>query len=132
MKYKFTHEEANRFTKYGINLAVYGEGVPAANLVYVEVEAGHLEEFYDDESTYMYLIFEGSGAFILNDEKVEAKAKDLIVIPPKTRIHYFGTMKMALCVTPAFDEKREHHVRMVDISESPYNEEHSVIERGEK
>ena len=120
MKYKFTHQDANRFTKHGINLAVYGEDVPAANLVYVEVEVGHLEEFYDDESTYMYLIFEGSGTFVLNDEKVEAQAKDLIVIPPKTRIHYFGKMKMALCVTPAFNEEREHHVRMVEAEESPY------------
>lgn len=120
MKYTFSHKDANRFTKYGINLAVYNENVPAANLVYVEVEVGHLEEFYSERSTFMYLIFEGEGTFVLNDEKVRAAAKDLIVIPPKTRIHYFGKMKMALCVTPAFDEKDEHHVRMVDASESPY------------
>ncbi len=120
MKYKYTPEEAKQFHKFGIDLTVYGEDVPSSNLVYVEVNEGHLEEFYDEVSTYMYLIFEGKGTYVLNDEKVEVQAKDLIVIPPKTRIHYFGKMKMALCVTPAFNEDNERHVRMVDISESPY------------
>jgi hypothetical protein len=29
-------------------------------------------------------------------------------------------MEMVLTVAPAFDEKNERHVRMVDESESPY------------
>lgn len=124
MKYKFSYKESRRFNKHGVELTVYDENIQDANLVYVEVKDGHLEEFYDDESTYMYLIIEGRGTFVLNDEKVEAEAKNLIVIPPKTRIHYFGKMKMALCVTPAFNEAHEHHVRFVDPSESPYKDNH--------
>lgn len=119
-KYKFTADKARKFNKYGIDLVVYGEDVPAANVVHVSVEEGHLEEFYDLKSWYQYYIYEGQGTFYLDDEKVEAKATDLIVIPPKTRIHYFGKMKMVLTVAPAFDEKNERHVRMVDKSESPY------------
>jgi len=119
-KYKYKPEEAEQFNKYGIDLIVYGENVPSANVVYVEVEEGHLEEFYSEVSTFMYLVFEGEGTFVINNEKIEVKPKDLIVIPPKTRIHYFGKMKMSLTVTPAFNEKDEHHVRMVDVSESPY------------
>jgi hypothetical protein len=29
-------------------------------------------------------------------------------------------MKMALTVSPAFNEKNEHHVRLVDKKEGPY------------
>jgi ethanolamine utilization protein EutQ (cupin superfamily) len=120
MKYKFPASEANSFNKHGIDLTVYGENVPSANVVYVEVKEGHFQEFLDSESTYMYYIIEGKGTFFLNDEPLETEATDLIVIPPKTRIHYFGTMKMVLTVTPAFDASREQHIRLVDPSENPY------------
>lgn len=119
-QYKFTADQARKFNKYGVDLTVYGESIPEANVVHVSVQEGHLEEFYDEQSWYIYYIYEGRGTFVLNDKKVEAQATDLITIPPKTRIHYFGTMKMVLTVSPAFDEKNERHVRMVDKSESPY------------
>ena len=57
---------------------------------------------------------------MLNDEKIEAKATDIIVIPPKTRIYYFGKMKMVLTVSPAFNPDNETHYRFVDRSESPF------------
>jgi|SRR5579862_341212 len=119
-KYKFTAKDAKKFNKYGVDLVVYGENVPAANVVHVSVDEGHLEEFYDLKSWYQYYIYEGEGTFYIDDRKVEAKVTDLIVIPPKTRIHYFGKMKMVLTTAPAFNAKNERHVRMVDKSESPY------------
>lgn len=120
MKYKFTEKEAQRFEKHGIDITVYGEGVPSANVCHVRVKEGHFQEFFDVESTYIYYIIKGKGTFFLNDEKVEASATDLIVIPPKTRIHYFGKMDMVLTVTPAFKDENERHVRFVEKSESPY------------
>jgi mannose-6-phosphate isomerase-like protein (cupin superfamily) len=120
-KYRFTADNAKKFNKYGVDLVLYGENVPAANVVHVSVGEGHFEEFYDLQSWYQYYIYEGEGTFYLDGEKVEATATDLIVIPPKTRIHYFGKMKMVLTVAPAFDEKNERHVRMIDKSESPYS-----------
>ena len=119
-QYKFTADKANKFNKYGVDLVVYGENVPEANVVHVSVNQGHFEEFYDMKSYYIYYIYKGRGTFILDNEKIEAKATDLIVIPPKTRIHYFGTMNMVLTVSPAFDEKNERHVRLIDKKESPY------------
>lgn len=119
-KYKFTAEKANKFSKHGIDLVVYGENIPGANVVHVSVKKGHLQEFYDEKSYYSYYIVEGRGTFVLNDERVEASATDLIVVPPKTRIHYFGTMEMVLTVSPAFNERNERHVRFVDEKESPY------------
>lgn len=84
--------------------------------MHISVKEGHFQEFQDKKSTYIY---KGKGVFVLNDEKVEAHATDLIVIPPKTRIHYFGTMEMVLTVSPAFDPKNERHIRMVDKKENP-------------
>lgn len=119
-KYKFTADEANQFNKHGIDLTVYNEGIPSANVVHVSVQKGHFQEFYDLKSYYIYYIIKGEGTFVLNDEKIEVKATDLVVIPPKTRIHYFGTLEMVLTVSPAFNEKNERHVRFVEEKESPY------------
>lgn len=129
MKYRFPASEANKFNKHGIDLTVYGEGVPTANVVYVEVKEGHFQEFLDPEATFIYYIIEGRGTFFLNDEPVEAEATDLIVIPPNTRIHYFGTMKMVETVTPAFNAEREQHVRFVEPEENPYREQSWLASR---
>jgi len=119
-KYKFIADQADKFNKHGIDLTIYNEDVPQANVVHVSVEEGHFQEFSDKESYYIYYIYEGTGLFVLNDEEVKAKATDLIVIPPGTRIHYFGEMKMVLTVTPAFKAENENHIRFVDKSESPF------------
>lgn len=119
-KYKFTAKEAEKFNKHGIDLTVYGGNVSSANVVHVSVKEGHFQEFYDEKSYYIYYIIKGKGTFVLNDKKIEAEETDLVVVPPKTRIHYFGTMEMVLTVSPAFNEKNEHHVRFVDKSENPY------------
>ena len=120
-KYLFRTKDAKKFNKHGIDLTIYGQNLPQANVVHVSVKEGHFQEFYDVKSSYTYYIIHGNGVFYLNDELVEVEATDLVVIPPKTRVHYFGIMEMVLTVAPAFDEKNERHVRFVDRSESPYN-----------
>lgn len=120
MKYKYSFSEATKINKFGVDITLYSENVPTNNIVYEEVKIGHLEEFYDNVSTHMWFIIEGEGIFVIDDEKVEISKNDLIVVPPKKRIHYFGRMKMVLCTTPAFNPKNEVHVRFVDESESPY------------
>ena len=113
-KYKYTVEEANKFNKHGIDLTVYPTDIESANVVHVSVEKGHFQEFYDKESWYIYYIYEGSGKFVLNDEKIKVEATDLLAIPPKTRIHYFGKMKMVLTVSPAFKPENEVHVKFIE------------------
>jgi len=120
MQYLFPFSQANTIHKFGVDISLYGTQTPDGGLVYEETENGHLEEFYDDVSTYRWFIIEGSGTFVIDDEKIEVKPKDLVVVPPKKRIHYFGNMKMVLCVTPAYSQQNDHHVRDVDIAESPY------------
>lgn len=119
-KYIFTADKAKKFNKHGVDLVVCGEDYPPLNVVYVSVKKGHLQEFLDPKSSYVYYMIKGKGTFVLDDKKFEAKATDLVVIPPKTRIHYFGNMEMVLSVCPAFDAEREQHVRFIDESESPY------------
>ncbi len=120
VKYKFTADEARKFNKHGIDLTVFPTKIPSAGVVHVSVEKGHFQEFSDKESYYIYYVYEGEGTFVLNDEKIEVKATDLVAIPPKTRIHYFGKMKMVLTVTPTFKAENEVHVRFIEESESPY------------
>lgn len=119
-QYRYTDRDATRFTKHGIDLTVYDQPSSSATVARVGVEKGHFEEFFDLESTYIYYIASGHGTFVLDDEAVVAEATDLIVVPPKTRIHYFGTMEIVLTVSPRFDESNERHVRFVAESESPY------------
>lgn len=121
-KYKYTAQEATKFSKHGINLTAYEQGEASANVCHVSVEKGHFEEFYDKESTFTYYVIKGNGTFVLDDEPVEVKATDLVVVPPNTRIHYFGAMKMLLTVSPAWQVDNEVHVRFVDEAESPYNQ----------
>jgi len=120
MKYVYPFSEAHTKHKFGVNITGFGEAVETGNLVYEETEVGHLEEFKEDVSTQMWFILEGQATFVIDDERVEAGPKDLVVVPPGKRVHYFGKLKMLLCTTPAFDEKNEHHIRDVAASESPY------------
>jgi mannose-6-phosphate isomerase-like protein (cupin superfamily) len=120
MKYLYPFDEARTINKFGVDITIFGEGVATGNLVYEETETGHFEEFFDRVSTHLWFIIDGHGTFVIDDEKVQAGPKDLIVVPPGKRIHYFGKLKMLLCTTPAFDATNEQHVRDVDPSESPY------------
>ena len=62
----------------------------------------------------------GPRVLIIDDEKVEVSQNDLVVVPPKKRIYYFGKMRMVLCTTPAFNQKNERHVRFIEEKESSY------------
>ncbi|MBU2052113.1 hypothetical protein KKH13_02810 [Patescibacteria group bacterium] len=72
-KYLFKAKDARRFNKYGVDLTVYGENYPPANVVHVQVNQGHFQEFYDLKSAYIYYIVKGKGTFYLNDQKVNER-----------------------------------------------------------
>jgi len=120
MKYKYPFPHNRTFHKFGVDITPYDLNAKDFNFVYESTEEGHFEEFYSDVSTYTWFVIEGSGTFVVNDEKIKVTAKDVFSVPPKNKIHYFGKMKMVLITTPPFNEKNEHHVRDVDKSESPY------------
>lgn len=120
MQYIFPLNEAKSINKFGVDISIYDATNPTS-FVYEETETGHFEEFYDTTSTYTWFIIEGEGTFVINDEKCTVAPKDLIVIPPNTRVHYFGKLKMLLAASPAFNPDNERHVRDIDPSENPYN-----------
>lgn len=120
MNYKYSSADARKFHKFGVDITSYDIQNPNCNFVYESVNEGHFEEFYSDVSTYIWFIIEGKGTYVIDDEHIPAEALDAIVVPPKHRIHYFGTMKMLLITSPPFDAKNEHHVRDVEKSENPY------------
>ncbi|MEO6761634.1 MAG: hypothetical protein ABI220_04645 [Candidatus Saccharimonadales bacterium] len=117
-KYIFPKSAAGRVTKFGVDLTLYNTD-ESSGVAYEQTELGHLQEWYDDVSTYQWFIIEGNGIFVLNDVDNSVQAGDLVVVPPKVRIHYFGKMKMVLVTTPRFDPKNEHQVRLIDPSEVP-------------
>lgn len=111
---KLTREEAIPKSKHGINLWVYPVDREEAGMVYVEVEEGHFQEFYDKASTFIYYIMEGEGTFYLNGEPTPVKATDVIVAPPMTKIYYLGKMKIVLVTAPDWKPENEVHVRYIE------------------
>lgn len=116
-EYVYSRSEAKTINKFGVDITLYDTNAPS-NIVYEDVKVGHLQEWYSDVSTYQWFLIEGQGVFVINDEKHLAGAGDLVVVPPKNRMHYFGNMKMVLVTTPAYEEKNEHEVRIIDPSEA--------------
>ncbi|MFZ2206114.1 MAG: cupin domain-containing protein [Microgenomates group bacterium] len=119
-QYKHSYSDSKTINKFGVNITLYNINQPGANIVYEEVKEGHFEEFSNTVSTCMWFIIEGKGTFVIDDEKTEVSSRDVVVVPPNKRIHYFGNMKMLLITTPAFDAKNERHIRDVRKEESPY------------
>jgi mannose-6-phosphate isomerase-like protein (cupin superfamily) len=120
-KYKFSYKDTKKFIKYGVNISSYGINNKDANVIYEEVEEGHFEEFLHTKSTFMWFIISGEGIFIINDEKIPVNSKDIIVLPPNNRVHYFGKMKMILLTVPAFKPEFEKHIRNIKKEESPFS-----------
>jgi cupin superfamily acireductone dioxygenase involved in methionine salvage len=119
-QYKFPFSGAKTINKYGVDISIYNLANPNVNMVYEEVVEGHFEEFLNTKSTIVWFIFDGEGTFVINDEKIPVVAKDVVVVPPNNRIHYFGNMKMTLTTVPPFNANDEKHIRDVKKEESPY------------
>lgn len=116
MSYVFKKNNARTIHKFGVDITLYDADAPS-NIVYEEVEKGHLQEWYSDVSTYQWYIIEGGGTYVIDGEKHEATQGDLVVVPPGHRMYYYGKMKMLLVTTPKYDEANEHEVRLIDESE---------------
>lgn len=107
MSYKLTkHEDIPQKEKFEIRLDVY-PNIGNCGFVVVETETGHNQEFYDIKSAYNYIILEGEGSFLLDDEEVSVKKGDFISISPNTRIYYKGKMRLALITNPAWEAENE-------------------------
>jgi len=107
MKYQLTkNADVFKKEKFGIKIGVYPV-IDNWEIVTVETETGHNQEFYNKSSSFNYLILEGSGSFFLDDEEVKVFQGDFISIQPNTRIYYKGKMKLILITTPPWQEENE-------------------------
>lgn len=107
MAYKIIrHSEIPKKEKFDIKLDIY-PSIGDAEIVIVETEKGHNQEFYDKRSTYNYIVLAGEGSFFLDDEELPVKAGDMLTIKPNTRIYYKGKMRLALITTPPWSAENE-------------------------
>lgn len=103
--------------KQGVDMWIYNgkDDCPQAAVVYQETEQGHAEEFYHDQSAFIFYIIEGSGAWIIEDREYPVQATDVVIVPPGKRFYYRGCLKQVCITAPAWEAAGEHHVRDVEI-----------------
>ena len=87
---------------------------PNADLLFLEVNGGHYQEFLHTKSDFIYYVLEGEGTFYLDGKEISVKASDAILAPKNTKIYYLGTMKLLLCCAPAWEEEYEQHIRFIE------------------
>lgn len=111
---KISQGEAKAKSKFGVDFLVYDTELPELGFVHEESAKGHLEEFYNKTSTFIYYILAGEGKFFLNGVETPVKEADLLIIPPNTKIYYLGQIKLTLLTIPAWQAADEVHVRNID------------------
>lgn len=64
------------------------------------------------ESEFDYYVLEGTGYFMINDEKQMVAKGDLIVLPPGTKYTFVGRLKMLLINAPKWTPEQEEVIRL--------------------
>jgi mannose-6-phosphate isomerase-like protein (cupin superfamily) len=113
----YKKSQAFEVEKYGVRMWIYNgvDDCSNAAVVYQETEQGHSEEFYHDKSAFVFYIIEGEGVWVIEDREFHVAATDVVIVPPGKRFYYKGNLRQVCMTAPAWEEKGEHHVRMVDI-----------------
>ena len=69
-------------------------------IYYVEVEKGHDTFMISKKITRIYYILEGSGHFIIGDDRYDVSPGMLVEVPPKIEYCYSGKMTLLAFSTP--------------------------------
>ena len=77
---------------------------------------GHDCYSYNSKSTHIYHVVDGIGKFIIDDETIEVKTGDTIIIEPNKVFTYIGNMIITFEMTPNFKEENDHFVKKVDYA----------------
>ncbi len=75
----------------------------------------HAEEFYHEKSAFINYIIEGRGTWVIEDIEYPIEAGDVVIVPPRRRFYFTGTLKQICVTAPAWEEYYEKHVRYVDL-----------------
>jgi quercetin dioxygenase-like cupin family protein len=102
---KFTLQNAKQFGWEGVKgfECSNKNDFPNVSIVYAEVNGRH-GKIRNIKSDRVYIVFDGEGEFILNDEVIPVQKMDVIIVPKNTPYDYRGNMKIFLVDLPAFEE----------------------------
>ena len=105
---KFKLKDAYKFGWKGLAGRAYNskDDFAYASAAYIEVDGEH-GKVKSKKSDRIYLILEGLGEFVINNQKVAVKKMDVIIVPKNNPYNYNGKMKLFLVHSPAFDENHE-------------------------
>ena len=103
--------------KHGVTMHIYSsaDDCPQAAVAYQETATGHAEEFYHEKSAFIYYIIEGRGTWVIEDIEYPVEAGDVVIVPPRRRFYFTGTLKQICVTAPAWKESYEKHVRYVEL-----------------
>lgn len=121
-RYVFPRLNAEIIDKHGVRMHIHSWAGDCdfAAVVYEETDVGHLEEFFHENSAFIYYIIEGEGVFVIEGSEYPVRATDVVIIPPKKRFWFRGALKQILVTAPAWLEEGEHHIRTIDPSSGGY------------
>lgn len=108
---KFSLNNAKAFGWEGIKGWAFNskEDFENASAAYFEVTGSH-GKIKTTRSDRVYLVLEGKGEFIINNEVVPVEKDDVVIVPKNTTYDYRTTgevLKLFLVHAPAFDPKKE-------------------------
>ncbi len=103
-RYRFSLDGAIEFGWPGIRARAYNsrDEFERASAALFEVDERH-GRVRNRKSDRIYLVLEGSGEFLIEDEVVAVRATDVVIVPRNTTYDYHGKMKLFLVHSPAYD-----------------------------
>ena len=112
MKYKFELKDAYEFGWDGLKGKAYSDASNFKDLSASQFEVtkshGKVKSLV---SNRVYLVLEGSGEFIINDEVISVKATDVVIVPKNTpydyRVRKGTTMKLFMIHAPSWNVDKE-------------------------
>lgn len=108
-KYRVRKPDQENFHKVGIKGFIFPthELTQKTEFVIIETEKGHKTSIIEKECDFCYYILRGKGYFLINDEKEDCSAGDLMIIPAGTKFTYKGKFTMLLTCTPPYFPEQE-------------------------
>ena len=98
------------FSKNGFSMKLLESIDEKVSIGIVETQKGRDNFCLCDISTMYYYVIEGSGYFIIEDQKYKVEKDNIVEIPSKHKYTYKGNLKMFEIMNPCFDEKMVHEI----------------------